>query len=90
MPEIVKKLVADSPLLMAAIDTNRAIISISRTWIEQGKLELEGLALSDLFDVATCDLIETNLADVFATSTFVQGLSVTCGTNPDTQGLLSI
>ncbi len=90
MSKTVKKLVAGSPLLMAAINANRAIISISRTWIEQINFEIENVTLSDLFDGSSCDLFERYVADVFATNTFVQGLSITCGTNPDSAGLLSI
>lgn len=90
MPNTIEKLVTDSPLLMAAIDPKLDIISISRTWLEQIKSDADDIELSALFDSSNCDMIEANIADVFATKTFIQGLSVTCGTDPDAHGLLSI
>lgn len=90
MPKIIEKLVAESPLWMAAIDSKMTIVSLSRSWGKQIGMDTNELELSDLFDPTSCEFLDRNVADVFATHTFIQGLSVTCGTNPNAHGLLSI
>lgn len=90
MQELIIKLVANAVIPIAAINTNRELVSISRTWIEQVKLNAEDVKLSDLFESANCELVAASVDDVFASNTFVQGLPVTCGINPDSHGVLSI
>ncbi|MFT7630290.1 MAG: PAS domain S-box-containing protein [Mariniblastus sp.] len=91
MSKTIKKLVADSPLPMAAINSDKVIISISRTWLEQIKFDAETvIRLADLFERSSCDLVDRSIADVFATNTFAKALPVTCVTSPGSHGLLTI
>ena len=90
MSKTVENLVADSPLFMAAVDSEKVVVSISRKWLEQIDREADGIELTDLIDDSKADLVLQSVDDVFATNMFLQGLPVTCGTNPDLDGLLSI
>lgn len=86
----VETLVADSPLFMAAASADLNMVAMSEAWIGLIGRGPEQVMVANLFDNANCDLVEASVADVFATRTFVQGIPVTCGVNPDTHGVLSV
>ena len=90
MSGTVETLVSDSPLFMAAVNHELKLVSMSKAWRGLLKREPDQVAVYDLLDDENCDVVEASLSDVFATRTFVQGVPVTCGVNPDTHGILSI
>ncbi|MEL7498879.1 MAG: sigma 54-interacting transcriptional regulator [Planctomycetota bacterium] len=90
MSKTIENLVADAPLFMAAVDSEDAVFSISRTWLKQIDRKADGIQLTDLFDESNGDLVLQNVADVIATEKCLQGLPVTCGINPNLKGVLSI